>query len=39
MSLRPTKSMRNAFCPRSLAHESTALPIVISTEAQRSGEI
>jgi hypothetical protein len=31
--------MKNAFCPRPLSHGSAALTFVISTEAQRSGEI
>jgi hypothetical protein len=31
--------MKNAFCPRPLSHGSATLSFVISTEAQRSGEI
>jgi hypothetical protein len=39
MGLRPTQGDENAFCPRPLSHGSAALTLVISTEAQRSGEI
>jgi hypothetical protein len=34
----PLKVMKKAFCPRPLSHGSAALTLVISTEAQRSGE-
>jgi hypothetical protein len=39
MGLWPAKGDENAFCPRPLSHGSAALTFVISTEAQRSGEI
>jgi hypothetical protein len=39
MGLRPTQGDENAFCPRPLSHGRGALIFVISTEAQRSGEI
>ena len=35
----PPKVMKNGFCPATALHGSVALPFVISTEAQRSGEI
>jgi hypothetical protein len=37
--LGPPKLMKNGFCSPTTLPGSTALPFVISTEAQRSGEI
>ena len=37
--MHPPKVMKNGFCSATTFRGSTALPFVISTEAQRSGEI
>jgi hypothetical protein len=39
MGLRPLKVMKNGFCSATTLNGSAALPFVISTGAQRSGEI
>ena len=39
MGLRPTKVMKNGSCSATTVPQSTAPPFVISTEAQRGGEI
>ena len=39
MGLRPPKVMKNGFCSATTLNGSAALPFVISTGAQRSGEI
>jgi hypothetical protein len=39
MGLRPPKVVKNGFCSATTLNGSAALPFVISTGAQRSGEI
>jgi hypothetical protein len=39
MGLRPPKVMKNGSCSAATLARGAALPFVISTEAQRSGEI
>ena len=39
MGLRPTQAMKNGSCSATAVAGSAALPFVISTGAQRSGEI
>jgi hypothetical protein len=39
MGLRPTQGDEKRLLSEAALHESAALPFVISTEAQRSGEI